>query len=99
LAGSLPEPLSDHLKTPGRDYERLFSNWPNRTQNSKYASGQIVTFQVGDEFLTATQANDIFLVVSHERPKLHPGIEEKLAVVAEELDKMYPKAGMEFRRR
>ena len=92
LAGSLPERLSDHLKTPGRDYERLFSSWPNRTQQRKDACTQIVTFQVEAEFLTATQANDIFLVVSHERPKLHPGVEEKLAVVAEELDKMYPKA-------
>jgi hypothetical protein len=34
--------------------------------------------------------------VSHERPKLHPGVEEKLAVVAEELDKMYPKAEAEI---
>ena len=56
----------------------------------------MVTFRIGDEFLTATQANDIFLVVSHERPKLHPGVEEKLAVVAEELDKMYPKAEAEI---
>jgi len=92
LAGSLPERMSDHLKTPGRDYERLFSNWPNRAQERKSSSTQIVTFQIGDEFLTATQANDIFLVASHERPKLHPGVEEKLAVVVEELDKMYPKA-------
>jgi hypothetical protein len=50
----------------------------------------MLTFRIGDEFLTVTQANDIFLVVSHERPKLHPGVEEKLAIVAEELDKMYP---------
>ena len=53
----------------------------------------MLTFQIGDEFLTVTQANDIFLVVSHERPKLHPGVEEKLATVAEELDKMYLVAG------
>jgi predicted nuclease with TOPRIM domain len=92
LAGSLPERLSDHLKAPGRDYERLFSNWPNRIQERKNASTPILTFRIGDEFLTVTQANDIFLVVSHERPKLHPGVEEKLAIVAEELDKMYPKA-------
>jgi hypothetical protein len=100
LAGSLPEGLSNHLKTPGRDYQRLFSNWPNRAQERRSSSTQIVTFQIGDEFLTATQANDIFLVASHERPKLHPGVEEKLVVVAEELDKMYPKAesGMVGRR-
>jgi predicted nucleic acid-binding Zn-ribbon protein len=90
LAGSLPERLSDHLKTPGRDYERLFSDWPNRTQERKNASTPMLTFRIGDEFLTVTQANDIFLVVSHERPKLHPGVEEKLAIVSEELDKMYP---------
>jgi archaellum component FlaC len=90
LAGSLPERLSDHLKTPGRDYERLFSNWPNPTQERKSASTPILTFRIGDEFLTVTQANDIFLVVSHEGRKLHPGVEEKLAIVAEELDKMYP---------
>jgi predicted nucleic acid-binding Zn-ribbon protein len=90
LAGSLPEHLSDHLKTPGRDYERLFGNWPNRTQERKNASTPILTFRIGNEFLTVTQANDIFLVASHERPKLHPGVEEKLAIVAEELDKMYP---------
>jgi myosin heavy subunit len=93
LAGGLPERLRDHLQTSGRDYERLFSDWPNRTQERKSASTQIVTLQIGDEFLTAAQANDIFLVVSHERPKLHPGVEEKLTVVAEELDKMYPRAG------
>ena len=91
LAGSLPERLSDRLKTPGRDYERLFGNWPNRTQERRSASTQMVTFQIGHEFLTATQANDIFLIVSHERPKLHPGVEEKLAVVAEELNEMYPR--------
>src|SRR5258708_36241996 len=38
LAGSLPERMSDHLKTPGRDYERLFSNWPNRAQERKSSS-------------------------------------------------------------
>jgi predicted nucleic acid-binding Zn-ribbon protein len=96
LAGNLPDRLSDHLKTPGRDYERLFGNWPNRTQERKTASAQILTFQVGHEFLTATQAHDIFLVVSHERPRLHPGVEEKLAVVAEELDKMYPRRVSDF---
>src|SRR5260221_12251916 len=37
LAGSLPERLSDHLKTPDRDYGRLFSTWPNRTQERKNA--------------------------------------------------------------
>ncbi|HET9374646.1 MAG TPA: hypothetical protein VFO40_06725 [Chthoniobacterales bacterium] len=92
LAGGLPDRLSEHLKTPGRDYAHLFGYWPNRTQERQTAGTQIVTFQVGHEFLTATQANDIFLVVSHERPRLHPGVEEKLAIVAEELDKMYPRA-------
>jgi predicted nucleic acid-binding Zn-ribbon protein len=96
LAGGLPDRLSEHLKTPGRDYERLFGDWQNRIQEKKTASTQIVTFQVGHEFLTATHANDIFVVVSHERPKLHPGVEEKLAIVAEELDKMYPRAGDEI---
>jgi predicted nuclease with TOPRIM domain len=93
LAGNLPQRLSDQLKAPGRDYERLFNSWPNRVQERKGANAQIVTFQVEDEFLTATQANDIILVASHERPKLQPGVEEKLAVVVEELAKMYPKAG------
>ena len=92
LAGDLPARLSDQLKAPGRDYEGLFNSWPNRIQERKNEGAQIVTSQVGDEFLTATQANDIFLIVSHERPKLHPGVEEKLAVVAEELAKMYPKS-------
>jgi len=96
LAGSLPERLGDHLKTPERDYELLFSTWPNRTPERKNASAQTVTFQVGDEFLTVTQANTIFLILSHERPMLHPGVEEKLVVVAEELDKMYPKAESEI---
>ena len=88
----MPDRLSEHLKTPGRDYAHLFGYWANRTQERQTAGTQIVTFQVGHEFLTATQANDIFLVVSHERPRLHPGVEEKLAIVAEELDKMYPRA-------
>jgi hypothetical protein len=94
LGGSFPERLSIHLKTPGRDYEQLFNNWPNRTQKRKNLSTHIATLRVEDEFLTVTQANEIFLVVSHERPKLHAGVEEKLAVVAEELDTMYPKVGV-----
>lgn len=92
LAGNLPERLRDHLKTPDRDYERLFCAWSNRAQERKNAGTQTGTFQVEDEFLTATQANAIFVIVSHERPRLHPGVEEKLVAVAEELDKMYPKA-------
>jgi predicted nucleic acid-binding Zn-ribbon protein len=91
LAGNLPSRLADQLKTPGRDYERLFGSWPNRVPQKKNERTQTVTFQASDEFLTATQAEDIFLIVSHERPKLHLGVEDKLAVVAEELAKMYPK--------
>jgi hypothetical protein len=90
LGGDLPERLSEQLKTPGRDYELLFKNLPNRTQERQRGDTRLATFQVGDEFLTASQADDVFLVVSHEGPKLHPGVEEKLAVVAEELAKMYP---------
>ncbi len=90
LAGDLPQRMSDQLKTPGRDYELLFKNWPNRAQERKTESSQLTTVQAGDEFLTTAHANDIFLIASHERPKLHPGVEEKLAVVAEELAKMYP---------
>jgi hypothetical protein len=90
LAGDLPQRLVDQLKTPGRDYELLFKNWPNRAQERETESSQLTTVQAGDEFLTTAHANDIFLIASHERPKLHPGVEEKLAVVAEELAKMYP---------
>ena len=90
LGSDLPQSLSDQLKTPGRDYELLFKNWPNRVQERKNEGTQITTFPAGDEFLTATQTEDIFLIASHEGPRLHPGVEEKLAVVAEELAKMYP---------
>jgi hypothetical protein len=97
LAGDLPQRLSDQLRIPDRDYELLFKNWPNRGNERRIESTQITTVQAGDEFLTATQAHDIFLIVSHERPKLYPGVEEKLAVVVEELAKMYPKAGYDAR--
>jgi hypothetical protein len=90
LAGNLPPRLAEQLKTPGRNYEHLFHNWPNRVQQRGNERTQLITFQSGDEFLTATQAEDIFLITSHERPKLHPGVEDKLAVVTEELAKMYP---------
>jgi predicted nucleic acid-binding Zn-ribbon protein len=91
LAGDLPARLSDQFRTPGRDYERLFNAWPDRRREQRSTATQTFTFQVGDEFLTVTQAEDIFLIVSHERPKLNIGVEEKLAVVVEELTKMYPK--------
>jgi predicted nucleic acid-binding Zn-ribbon protein len=91
LAGDLPARLSDQFRTPGRDYERLFNEWPDRRREQRSTATQTFTFQVGDEFLTVTQAEDIFLIVSHERPKLNIGVEEKLAVVVEELTKMYPK--------
>jgi predicted nucleic acid-binding Zn-ribbon protein len=90
LSGNLPSRLADQLKTPGRDYERLFHSWPNRVPRKKNERTQTATFHAGDEFLTATQAEDIFLIASHEHPKLQPGVEDKLAVVAEELAKMYP---------
>jgi len=91
LAGNLPVRLSDQLRTPGRDFERLFNELPDRRRKQRNAATKIFTFQVGDEFLTVTQAEDIFLIVSHERPKLNLGVEEKLGIVAEELTKMYPK--------
>jgi hypothetical protein len=32
----------------------------------------------------------VFLAITHEAPVLRPGVPEKIAIVAEELRKMYP---------
>jgi hypothetical protein len=90
LAGDLPLRIHDQLRAPNRDYEYLFRSWPNRVRGRTTEHTQTQTHQIGHEFLTSIQADDLFLLALHESPKLHPGVEEKLAVVAEELAKMYP---------
>jgi predicted nucleic acid-binding Zn-ribbon protein len=89
LAGDMPPRISEQLKAPDRDYETLFQNWPNRVHEQVNGDTRTTIHQVGHEFLTSTHAEDLFLLVSHEAPKLRPGVEEKLTVVAEELAKMY----------
>ncbi len=89
LASTLPERFYDHLKVPHGNYSLLFERLPERVGESYRAAVRLATFRVGEEHLTVTQANDAFLIVTHEKPKLISGISEKLASITTELSKMY----------
>jgi len=90
LAGGIPERLHSSLEVPLRDYSLLYDQLPNKVHDYSNLVSREATYQVGDEFLTLAGSKEAFLVVRHEAPKLRPGLPEKLAIVAEELGKMYP---------
>ena len=90
LADRLPQRLHSLFQVPRRDYALLYDRLPNKIRDYANLATRVSTYQVGDEFLTLSGAKDVFLAVTHEAPTLRPGLPEKIAIVAEELGKMYP---------
>lgn len=90
LADRLPQRLHALFQVPRRDYALLYDRLPNKIRDYANLATRLSTYQIGDEFLTLSGAKDVFLAVTHEAPTLRPGLPEKIAVVAEELGKMYP---------
>ncbi|HXM04938.1 MAG TPA: hypothetical protein VN939_20155, partial [Chthoniobacterales bacterium] len=90
LADRLPVRLHSLFQVPRRDYALLYDRLPNKVRDYQNLATRISTYQIGDEFLTLSGAKDVFLAVTHEAPTLRPGLPEKIAIVAEELGKMYP---------
>jgi hypothetical protein len=92
LATALPVQFYEQLKVPDRNYHQLFERLPSRVQEYHPPAARSATFQLETDCLTVTQAKHLFLIVSHEKPTLRPGIPEKLASITVELAKMYPAA-------
>jgi predicted nucleic acid-binding Zn-ribbon protein len=90
LANQLPQRLHSLFQVPRRDYSLLYDRLPNKVRDYPNLATRMSTFQTGDEFLTLSGTKDVFLAVTHEAPTLRPGLPEKIAIVAEELGKMYP---------
>jgi predicted nucleic acid-binding Zn-ribbon protein len=90
LANRLPQRLHALFQVPRRDYSLLYDRLPNKVKDYPNLATRMSTYQIGDEFLTLSGAKDAFLAVTHEAPALRPGLPEKIAIVAEELGKMYP---------
>jgi predicted nucleic acid-binding Zn-ribbon protein len=90
LANRLPQRLHSLFQVPRRDYALLYDRLPNKVRDYPNLATRMSTFQTGDEFLTLSGTKDVFLAVTHEAPSLRPGLPEKIAIVAEELGKMYP---------
>ncbi|MFY9988453.1 MAG: hypothetical protein WAK31_27110 [Chthoniobacterales bacterium] len=90
LANRLPQRLHSLFQVPRRDYSLLYDRLPNKVRDYPNLATRVSTFQTGDEFLTLSGSKDVFLALTHEAPTLRPGLPEKIAIVAEELGKMYP---------
>jgi hypothetical protein len=90
LADRFPQRLHALFQVPGRDYSLLYDRLPNKVRDYPNLATRVSTYQIGDEFLTLSGLKDVFLAITHEAPDLRPGVPEKIAIVAEELGKMYP---------
>jgi len=90
LADRFPQRLHSLFQVPRRDYSLLYDRLPNKVRDYQNLNTRVSTYQIGDEFLTLSGAKDVFLAITHEAPILRPGVPEKIAIVAEELRKMYP---------
>jgi chromosome segregation ATPase len=90
LADRFPQRLHSLFEVPRRDYSLLYDRLPNKVRDYQNLNTRVSTYQIGDEFLTLSGAKDVFLAITHEAPVLRPGVPEKIAIVAEELRKMYP---------
>jgi predicted nucleic acid-binding Zn-ribbon protein len=90
LADRFPQRLHSLFQVPRRDYSLLYDRLPNKVRDYPNLATRLSTYQIGDEFLTLSGAKDVFLAITHEVPVLRPGVPEKIAIVAEELGKMYP---------
>jgi predicted nucleic acid-binding Zn-ribbon protein len=90
LADRFPQRLHSLFQVPRRDYSLLYDRLPNKVRDYPNLATRLSTYQIGDEFLTLSGAKGAFLAITHEAPILRPGVPEKIAIVAEELGKMYP---------
>jgi chromosome segregation ATPase len=90
LADRFPQRLHSLFQVPRRDYALLYDRLPNKVRDYQNLNTRVSTYQIGDEFLTLSGVKDVFLAITHEAPVLRPGVPEKIAIVAEELGKMYP---------
>ena len=90
LADRFPQRLHSLFQVPRRDYSLLYDRLPNKVHDYPNLATRMSTYQIGDEFLTLSGTKDVFLAITHEAPVLRPGVPEKIAIVAEELGKMYP---------
>jgi chromosome segregation ATPase len=90
LADRFPQRLHSLFEVPRRDYSLLYDRLPNKVRDYQNLNTRVSTYQIGDEFLTLSGVKDVFLAITHEAPVLRPGVPEKIAIVAEELRKMYP---------
>jgi hypothetical protein len=90
LASQMPERFHAHLKVPDRDYALLFERLEKKVEDLNLQSAHLATFDLGQEALTVTQANQAFVLVNHRQTKLRPGMPEKLASIALAVAQMYP---------
>jgi hypothetical protein len=90
LASQMPERFHPHLKVPDRDYALLFERLEKKVEDLDLQNAHLATFDLGQEALTVTQANQAFVLVNHRQTKLRPGMPEKLASIAFEVARMYP---------
>ncbi|MBV9672598.1 MAG: hypothetical protein JO076_07205 [Verrucomicrobia bacterium] len=89
LGGELAAEVKNYLRVQGRDYQLLFDRLPNPKQDSFIQGSRLATFELGTECLTMVQAKNTFVFVTHNKPKLLPGVLLKLASVANEVAEMY----------
>jgi hypothetical protein len=90
LASQMPERFHAHLKVPDRDYALLFERLEKKVEDLHLQNARLATFDLGQEALTVTQANQAFVLVNHRQTKLRPGMPEKLASIAFAVAQMYP---------
>ena len=90
LASQMPERFHAHLKVPDRDYALLFERLEKKVEDLNLQNAHLATFDLGQEALTVTQANQAFVLVNHRQTKLRPGMPEKLASIALAVAQMYP---------
>jgi hypothetical protein len=90
LASQMPERFHAHLKVPDRDYALLFERLEKKVADLSLQNAHLATFDLGQEALTVTQANQAFVLVNHRQTRLRPGMPEKLASIAVAVAQMYP---------
>jgi hypothetical protein len=90
LASQMPERFHAHLKVPDRDYALLFERLEKKVEDLNLQNAHLATFDLGQEALTVTQANQAFVLVNHRPTKLRPGVPEKLASIAFAVAQIYP---------
>ena len=89
LASQMPERFHARLKVPERDYSLLFERLEKKVEDLNLKNAHLATFDLGQEALTVTQANQAFVLVNHRQTKLRPGMPGKLASIALAVAQMY----------